>query len=215
MQTVSLLNSKGGCGKSTIATNLASYLANGGARVGLMDLDPQGSSTTWLKARPGMLPRIQQVDEENLQQLHQELDYLVVDFPSGIRGPKLARVLDQSNFCIIPVLPSPHDIRAVGAFLRDVLRSPAVGNGRCQLSVIANRVKLHTLVYQSLENFLSRLDIPFISTFRETQNYVRTAAHGLGVADMPRTQLSTDLDEWRKLVGWVKQESYSLEREAV
>src|ERR1700731_4149959 len=51
MQRILVLNPKGGSGKTTIATNLASYFASQGDRPLLSDDDPQGSSTRWLKKR--------------------------------------------------------------------------------------------------------------------------------------------------------------------
>ena len=58
MRTVLVINSKGGCGKTTVTTNLASYYAVAGTRVAIKDYDPQGSSLQWLKSRPAHLPRI-------------------------------------------------------------------------------------------------------------------------------------------------------------
>ena len=52
MRTIMVVNAKGGCGKSTIATNLASYYALAGARVLLADCDPQASSIDWIAQRP-------------------------------------------------------------------------------------------------------------------------------------------------------------------
>ena len=53
LRKIVVLNPKGGCGKSTLATNLAGYLASSGHSVAIMDFDPQGSAMRWLKIRPG------------------------------------------------------------------------------------------------------------------------------------------------------------------
>ncbi|CAN6133262.1 ParAB_family domain containing protein [Methylophilaceae bacterium] len=52
MKKILIANSKGGAGKTTLATNLASYLAASGHRVLLQDLDRQQSSAQWLSRRP-------------------------------------------------------------------------------------------------------------------------------------------------------------------
>jgi len=52
MSSIMVINAKGGSGKTTISTNLASYFASNGYKVTLVDLDPQGSSTKWLSSRP-------------------------------------------------------------------------------------------------------------------------------------------------------------------
>ena len=53
MKIITVINAKGGCGKSTIAMNLASGLAREG-RVLLIDMDPQAQVTQWLKAGDGL-----------------------------------------------------------------------------------------------------------------------------------------------------------------
>ncbi|HAS28601.1 MAG TPA: hypothetical protein DCS56_00375, partial [Alcanivorax sp.] len=50
-------NSKGGCGKTTLATNLAAYFAHSGQAVTLLDLDPQQSATQWVRLRED--PRVE------------------------------------------------------------------------------------------------------------------------------------------------------------
>ena len=52
MRSILVLNPKGGCGKSTIATNIAGYFASEGKRVSIADCDPQQSSADWLAIRP-------------------------------------------------------------------------------------------------------------------------------------------------------------------
>ena len=62
MRSIMVLNSKGGSGKSTVATNIASYYAAQGNKVMLVDLDPQGSSLEWLAARPAGRTSITGID---------------------------------------------------------------------------------------------------------------------------------------------------------
>jgi chromosome partitioning protein len=58
MRHILVMNPKGGCGKSTIATNLASYYATRGKHVALADFDPQRSSVDWVGLRPEDAPRV-------------------------------------------------------------------------------------------------------------------------------------------------------------
>jgi chromosome partitioning protein len=58
-------------------------------------------------------------------------------------------------------------------------------------------------VSHSLTRFLSSLDIPLVTTLRDTQNYLRSAEAGIGIHDMPRWQVQQDLDHWQHLTDWL------------
>ena len=73
MRTISIINPKGGCGKSTIATSLAAALAWEGYQVALADMDPQQSTTDWLQQRPDDQP---------------EIIGLSIDGPGQVRAPR-------------------------------------------------------------------------------------------------------------------------------
>ena len=64
MRTIMLMNAKGGCGKTTLATNIATWFAEEGHKVALADFDPQGSSLDWLAARREYegIPEIEGID---------------------------------------------------------------------------------------------------------------------------------------------------------
>jgi chromosome partitioning protein len=72
-----------------------------------------------------------------------------------------------------------------------------------RLGVIANRVRGNTLISKALMRFLKSLDIPLVATFRDTQNYVRSAQTGIGVFEMPTWQVGKDLDDWNELASWL------------
>jgi len=58
LNRIVILNPKGGCGKSTLATNIAACYAGRGPQPAVMDYDPQGSTMAWLKRRPDNMPSI-------------------------------------------------------------------------------------------------------------------------------------------------------------
>ena len=86
MRHIMVMNAKGGCGKSTLATNIASYFADEGYSVGLADYDPQRSSIDWLERRPDKRPEIAAIEayKDGLRYAPRSLDYLIIDAPARI-----------------------------------------------------------------------------------------------------------------------------------
>lgn len=204
MRTIMLLNAKGGCGKSTLASNLASHYACTGNKVALVDFDPQRSSLEWLAARPESAPEILGINgtDESLR-LPRNMDVVIYDVPAGLRGKELTAMVRRADTLIIPVLPSPIDIRAAAHFIHELLLVGKVSRQQTKLAVVANRVRENTLVYLKLEAFLKSLKIPFITTLRDTQNYIRAEERGLGIFELAPSLVEHDLEQWQPLLKWL------------
>jgi len=227
MRKIMLLNAKGGCGKSTLATNLASYYASQGKSVVLADFDRQGSALDWLEARPQDRAPIRGIAawREPLR-VPRSTDYVIMDVPAGAHGADLTSLVRRAHTLIIPVLPSPTDIRAAAHFIHELLLVGKIVRDETRLAVVANRVRenssmqnavenvlnrmsisystLNTQIYHNLERFLSRLKIPFVTTLRESQNYLVADARGLGIFDLTRTQAAHDVEQWEPLLKWLE-----------
>jgi len=172
MRTIMLMNSKGGCGKTTLATNIATWFADDDYKVALADFDPQGSALDWLTARKDYtgIPSIEGINAvEDGVHAARDTEYLIMDVPAGIHGKEINTVLRQVQTLIIPVMPSPIDIRACSRFIHELLVTRQVSRHRTRIAVVANRVRENTIIYQQLEKFLNSLDIPFLSSLRESQ----------------------------------------------
>ena len=207
MRRILILNPKGGCGKSTIATNLASHYAQTGTPVQLVDFDPQGSSVDWLAARPVEAPRIfgMPADEEDFMMPHGQ-GVMILDAPAGVHGKRLKQYTKLAQTLLIPVLPSPIDMRATAKYIEELLLVGRINKEKTRIAVLANRVREHTLIYQSLERFLESLRIPFLTHLRDSQNYIRAAEQGLGIFDLPHYQVEPDLAQWQPLLDWLESE---------
>lgn len=204
MRTIMIMNAKGGCGKTTIATNLAGYLASKGRQVALADCDPQGSSMDWLKARSDNLNEIHGIaGYEGKVKVPRGTEYLLMDVPAAVHGKDLTPLIRRVQSLIIPVLPSPIDIRAVAHFIEELLLVGKVNREQVKLAVVANRVRENTLIYHTLEKFLRRLGIPRIATLRDTQNYIRSAERGCSIFEMAPSLMAPDVVQWRSLTRWV------------
>lgn len=215
VRQILVINAKGGCGKTTIATNLASYYARQGRGTVLIDHDPQGSSMQWLslrgtEAKPihgvsAHRPVVSGVTRSFLLRIPDGAERVVLDAPAGVQGHQLIELMREIDAILIPVLPSPIDIHAASRFIQDLLLVAKVRARNIRVGVVANRVRENTKVYQSLEKFLNSLNIPFVARLRDTQNYVRAAEIGLGVHDLNRSGVAQDQRQWEALIRWLEQ----------
>lgn len=205
MRSIMVLNSKGGSGKSTLSTNLASYYASQGNRVLLVDFDPQLSSLDWLAARSSGRKSITGIDaSKGNYRAPRNVDYIIYDTPAAVHGKELNGYLRRAQSIIIPVLPSPIDMRAATPFIQKVLANGRVARKECRVALVANRCRENTNVYHQLDNYLKKVrKAPFISVLRETQNYNKAAERGLGIFDLAPFQATRDRDQWEPIIKWL------------
>lgn len=213
-QRIVVLNPKGGSGKTTIATNLASYYAVQGLKPTLMDFDPQGSSWRWVRKRVDIHPPIHGIPayERNSRvtrsfalRIPRECQRVVVDTPAALVAQSMPDLTRQATAILVPVLPSDIDIHAAAQCISNLLLVAKIPRSDHRIGVIANRVKKNTLVYRSLMRFLETLRIPVVATFRDSQTYLRAAETGLGIFELKAAQVEEDLAQWQSLIDWLEQ----------
>jgi chromosome partitioning protein len=218
-QRIVVLNTKGGSGKTTVATNLAAYYAWKGSRVALMDLDPQGSSMRWLKQRPAEAPPIHGIAgyERKLNVTRAfalrsppGTEHVVVDTPAALAATQMSETVRDATAIIMPVLPSDIDIHAASRCIADLLLVAKVHRSERRLVIVANRARRYTKAFQSLMRFLRSLRIPVAAVLRDSQAYIRSAETGLGLHEMKGALLQEDLETWQPLIEWLERRSGSL-----
>lgn len=203
-----IANPKGGCGKTTLATNLAGYFARQGHRVMLGDIDRQQSSREWLRLRSDLLPPIRSWDIEPGEPARppKETSHVVLDTPAGLHGKKLDAVVKSIQRVIVPLQPSIFDILATRAFLEVLLEEKAVRKQQTFVAVVGMRVDARTRAAAELARFVEGLGLPVLGYLRDTQLYVQLAAHGMTLFDLSPARAEKDLPQWQPLLRWVESE---------
>ena len=205
MRHIMLLNSKGGCGKSTIATNLASYYAVAGKKVALVDYDPQASGLDWLARRPEKAAHIAGLEghKEGMTHLARNTEVVIVDAPARSHGKELTYLVRHADTIIVPVLPSSIDMLAASKFLAELQKVGKVARREVKVAVVANRVREQTLIFEQLDEYLDGLRTPYITAFREAQNYIRAYTRGLGIFELPEYLAWPEWEQWDPLIEYL------------
>ncbi len=207
MQKILVASSKGGCGKTTIATNLAAHFAQEGKNTVLVDADRQGSSQRWAEKRAGLpaaVLAISGLKRDWQQKIPQDAERVIVDGPAGIRAGELAELLDGVDALLIPVLPSRIDLEASEGFLAEIANLARIKRGKVAVGLVANRLKPWTTASQQAVDEIKRLPFPLLAQLRDTQGYVLVAGLGKSIFDYNSELIRTHQEDWDKLLRWLK-----------
>ncbi len=204
MDQVFVINPKGGCGKTTISTQLAGYYASLGKEVLLADHDAQKSSSDWLASRPAECAQINSIaltPETSFDANGAEV--VIHDMPAAWSFKHVHEVIKPGDRLIIPVLPSPTDIKACLRFVMGLYRE-GVMDANVSIGLVANKVKTNTRYFSILHEFLDKLDLPMVGQLRDTQNYIRLMDRGLSLSDLPESRVKRDIEQWAFIHEWLE-----------
>jgi len=212
LNKIVVINPKGGCGKTTLATNLASYYALQGPVPAVMDCDPQGSTMSWVERRPHNLPEIHGIAayKRTMQatrswqlRVPNETNNLIIDSPASLTHEDLREVTRDACSILVPVLPSSIDIHAASRCIADLLLVAKIDRRDRKLAVVANRTRKNTKSFEKLMHFLDTLGIPIIAVLRDSQNFIHAAEKGIGICEMPPHKVRMDMEQIEKIVEWL------------
>lgn len=202
MRSILVVNPKGGCGKTTIATNLAGYYASKGVATALVDLDQQRSAYQWAMSRPESAAKIDAYTE--LQDSF-SAKRVIYDCPAQIHLGLTSDLINRSDVIIMPINPSIIDHRAAFKFIFDVrslIRSDVCK--QIKIGLVANRANAAFKSYHELEKFAEMMRTPVITSLRNSQNYVSAAEAGSSIFEMSSQRFATDREQWRSLNYWAE-----------
>jgi chromosome partitioning protein len=212
LNRIVILNPKGGCGKSTLATNLGVLYAQRGLATAIMDFDPQGSTMAWLERRPADVPKIHGVAafKKSMQatrswqlRIPNETQTVIIDSPAGITRDDLPEITRDASTILMPVLPSSMDIHAASRCIADLLLVAKVNRNERKLAVVANRTRKNTKSMVRLMRFLDSLGIPIVAVLRDSQNFVHAAEQGIGLHEMQPSRVRDDVAQLERIAKWL------------
>ncbi|MBW8852321.1 MAG: ParA family protein [Xanthomonadales bacterium] len=207
MKTVLVASSKGGVGKTTIATHLAAHAALDGHRTVLVDADPQHSSTRWAERRAELESAVLPLDGTKkswARHLPEDTQRVVIDAPAGATADSLEGFLEEAEALVVPVLPSTLDIDATVGFLNGIAKHPRVRRGQLRVGLVGNRLRPWTNASQQALELLRQWPYPIVAELRDSQAYVVLVGLGRSLFDYHSQNVREHQEDWASLLKWVK-----------
>jgi len=201
MKIISLINSKGGVGKTTMSVCIAAYLKSQNKNVLLVDADPQGSLRDWKEAAEGGNDfEITVADRRqvliNLPKLikHSGYDYVVVD-TSGKASDLLGVSISLADVILTPVQPSPYDLWATQDVL-ELIQLRKTINPNLFAFLIFNRAMPNTLMSKYVYEDMKTLEVPMLeSTIQQRVIYSSSAATGQTIYDFKNEEAKNEVNK--------------------
>ena len=188
---VGVLNQKGGVGKTMLSVNLAACLARTGARVLLIDADPQGSALDWAAARQGEplfsvvgFPRA--TIHKEIAQLGQGYDHIIIDGPPRVTDLARSAIM-ASDIVVIPVQPSPYDIWAAEEVVK-LITEARVYKENIKSVFVVNRKITNTAIGRDVREALAAYPIHVLNaSIAQRVVFAEAAAQGQAIFEIEPT----------------------------
>ncbi|HEX7238532.1 MAG TPA: DUF2934 domain-containing protein [Gammaproteobacteria bacterium] len=203
------MNPKGGCGKTTLATNLAGWFALRGPPPTVVDCDPLGFSTRWVENRAPERPKVYglatgPLTAQSTIEVPADSSVVIIDLPAAITGEQLHAFVYLADSLLLPVTPSDIDVYSATRFIAELLLDAQLDRRDRRVGIVANRVRERTRSFAMLMRFLGSLRIPLIGALRDSQNFVQAAALGLAVCELPPHRVQEDVPSLDTIGAWLQ-----------
>jgi chromosome partitioning protein len=209
VKTILVASSKGGVGKTTIATHLAANAALSGQHTVLVDADPQRSSTRWAEKRAGMDSAVLPLDGTDAargwqRDLPDDTQYVVVDAAAGAMAHELMPFLERADAVVVPVLPSTLDIEATVPFLDTLARLARVRRGELPIGLVGNKLRPWTNASRQATELWRQWPYPLVASLRDSQAYSLLCGLGKSLFDYHSAQVRDHQEDWQPLLRWLR-----------
>lgn len=206
MKTILVASSKGGVGKTTVATQLAAQAAIDGLNTVLVDADPQGSSTRWAERRADLSSAVLPIDGTRKawqKRIPEDAQRVFIDAPAGAMAGELEGFLDVADAVVVPVPPSALDIEATVPFLNAIAKHPRVRKGELPVALVGNKLKPWTNASQQAMDVLRQWGVPLVAELRDSQSYVLLTGLGRSLFDYQSASVRQHQEDWAPLLRWL------------
>ncbi len=207
MKTILVASSKGGVGKTTIATHLAALAALSGKRSTLVDADPQRSSTRWAERRAGLDSAVLPIDASQRgwqQRIPDDSDWVIIDAPAGAMAHDLTPYMARADAVVVPVAPSTLDVEATVPFLDTLAKTARIRRGDLRVGLVGNKLKPWTNASQQMVDLWRQWPYPLVAQLRDSQAYSVLVGLGKSMFDYHSAQVRDHQQDWQSLVDWLK-----------
>ncbi len=205
MLSVLVANSKGGCGKSTIATQLAAAFAGSGLNTTLADADRQHSSLEWTRKRPGDLAPVHGTDwARDIGKVPKSTARLIIDAPAALRPKQAEELVKMADLIVLPVLPSPYDEAATTHFIDKLDAIKPIRKNKKAVALVGNRMRARTRAASRLDTYLVCQGHRVVTRLRDSALYAETAATGRSLFDLKSKRAQMVREDWISLLRFIE-----------
>ena len=204
MISILVANTKGGCGKTTVATHLAAAFANAGRRTVLADADRQRSSLEWALLRPAEAAPVGALDwSREVTRPAGHPERLVIDGAAAMKKKHVFELVKLADVIVVPVLPSALDQRSTATFLARLGELKAIRKNRKPVAILRNRVRPRSLAASRLAAFLAEGEHTDLGALPDRAIYNEVAGRGLSIFDLPARRSAALRTDWQALLDYI------------
>lgn len=208
--TISVINLKGGVGKSTLSQNLAVAMAKDGYNVSIVDTDfEQATTAKWFEQRPENLPKVpvflvrENSLKGSLEEFREAYDVVIIDGTPQL-GTLATRTLVESDLVLVPMTPTGFDMWSFETFL-ERYNDAKSRKGELPAFVVFNRFK-PTNFHKGAQEAVKEFGLPILSSFMgERMAYQEAGLQGLGVIEYKDKKAKEEMEAlYKELAGIVE-----------
>lgn len=184
---ISILNQKGGVGKTTLAINIARCLTKNNIKTLLVDSDNQGSALSWHEHSNGELIDLtclcSATFEKDIQKYVDYYDIIIIDGVPRV-SPLTISAICCSDLILIPIQPSHLDYWSTEDIIRHIKERQIITNNKLKAAFIVSRKIVNTNIGKDIFSELDKMGLPTLKNGTSQRvSYATSVQKGTTVLD--------------------------------